>query len=327
MNTNVFDQLHSEGFISGDSYEKIQLQRNKALVSVHWEIKTLLYLGILLFSAGLGTLVYKNIDSIGHQITLLFIALVCTGCCYYCFKNKLPFSTGKVVAPNSFFDYVLILACCTFLTFIAYLQFQYNLFGNRYGLAIFFPMLLLFFYAYYFDHAGVLSMAIVNLAAWVGITITPLQVLTSNDFNTSPVIFTGIALGIFLMIIAWATRKMSIKDHFEFTYANFGTHILLISLLAALFHFEILNIIWFLSLVISSYFLYRKAVLNSSFYFVLVIAFYVYIGTSYVVLNFLDRLSGFNEGSLYAAFFYFIISGIVLALFLIRCNKKLKETC
>jgi hypothetical protein len=67
-------------------------------------------------------------------------------------------------------DYILLLGCLLLLILIAYLQFQYNVFGNRYGLATFIPMVLLFISAYYFDHIGVLTMAITNLAAWAGIT-------------------------------------------------------------------------------------------------------------------------------------------------------------
>ncbi|MEP7144671.1 MAG: DUF2157 domain-containing protein [Ferruginibacter sp.] len=325
MNSTVFDRLHAEGMISASSYAKIKLKQQNLLLSVHWELKTLLYLGVLMLSAGLGILVYKNIDSIGHQVILLLIALVCTGCFFYCFKNKLPYSTRKVSAPSSFFDYILLLACCTFIIFIAYLQYQYNLFGNRYGLAVFFPMALLFFSAYYFDHLGILSMAIANLAAWLGITVTPLQILSSNDFNNNTIIFTGLALGLLLMWIAWATKKRNIKKHFEFTYANFGTHIVLISCLAAMFHFNAIYVIWFLLLMGMTWVFYRKAMTDKSFYFILVITIYAYTGISYVVVVLLSYLSEHDLAPIYLGFLYFIISGIALILFLIRTNKKIRE--
>jgi len=326
MNSTVFDRLLAGGDISASSYAKIKSGQGEEPISVHWEIRTLLYLGVLLLTAGLGILVYKNIDTIGHQFILLFIALVCTGCFFYCFKNKLPFSTGKVAPPNSFFDYILLLGCCTFIIFIAYLQYQYTLFGNRYGLASFFPMLVLFFSAYYFDHLGILSMAITNLAAWVGITVTPMQILTSNDFDSSIIIFTGMGLGILLLSIAWATIKKSIKKHFEFTYANFGTHIILISCLAAMFHFSVSYIIWFLLLMGLVYFFYRKALADKSFYFILIITLYAFIGISYVVVELLSHIPSDGIGIIMLGFVYFIISAICLILFLIRTNKKLKTT-
>ena len=261
-------------------YEKIKLIEAQKLLSLHWEIKTLLYLGVMLLSAGLGILVYKNIDTIGHQAILLFLAIVCAASFFYCIKNKFPFSNLRVPAPNSFFDYLLLLACCTFITFIAYLQFQYNLFGNRYGLAVFFPMVLLFFAAYFFDHQGVLSMAIVNLATWLGFTVTPMQMLTNNDFNSATIIFTGLALGILLMLLAWVSNKKNIKAHFEFTYANFGTHAVLISCLAGMFNFSNIYLVWFLFLIGMLLYFYSKALKDKSFYFILVVTGYFYIGAT-----------------------------------------------
>ncbi|MEJ7588484.1 MAG: DUF2157 domain-containing protein [Ferruginibacter sp.] len=323
MDLMVLERLYAEGLISARSYERIKWKQAKGLLSVHWEIKTLLYLGVLLLSGGLGILIYKNIDTIGHQVILLFIALVCAGCFYYCFKKKLPFSPGKVTAPNTFFDYVLLLGCSTFIIFIAYVQYQYNLFGNRFGLACFFPMILLFFSAYYFDHLGVLSMAIVNLAAWMGLTVTPLEILTSNDFKSDTVIFTGLALGTLLTVMAWLTRHRNFKRHYEFTYANFGIHILFISTLAAMFHFTLIYLAWFLLLAVLAYLFYRKAIQEKSFYFILIITLYAFVGTSYVVLNILNQ---FGEGmaAVYLGFLYFIVSAIGLVLFLIRTNKKMK---
>lgn len=324
MNINLIEQLHEEGLISGDSYAKLKSKEEEGILSVHWEIKTLLYLGVLLLSAGLGILIYKNIDSIGHQFILLFIGLVCAGSFFYCFKNKFAFSIAKVRAPNAYFDYILLLACCTFITFIAYLQFQYNVFGNRYGLASFFPMLVLFLSAYYFDHLGILSMAIVNLGAWVGITVTPLQILASNDFNSTTIILTALGLGVFLILAAFVTKQRNFKKHFEFTYANFGTHIVMISCLAAMFHFTVLYVAWFILLLAIAFYFYKNALLDRSFYFIVVITLYVYIGLSYVIINILSYMTTFDLAPLYLGFLYFIVSGVGLVMFLIRTNKKLK---
>jgi hypothetical protein len=324
MDINVFEQLHQEGLLGGESLAEIKRRKEHPQVSVHWEIKILLYLGVLLLSGGLGILVYKNIDTIGHQAILGFIALVCAGCFYYCFKNKTAYSTEQVAAPNAFFDYVLLLGCSTFIILIAYLQYQYQLFGNRYGLASFFPMLVLFFSAYSFDHLGILSMAIVNLAGWLGITITPVKMLTSNDFNSGRIIYTGLALGIILLLLALVTRAKRIKPHFEFSYANFGTHILLISCLAAMFHFKSLYLVWFLLLAGLSYYFYQKAIREKSFYFILVTILYAFVGISYVVIQLLDKMTGNTMLMLYAGFLYFIVSGIGLVVFLMRTNKKLK---
>ena len=274
-----------------------------------------------MLTSGLGILVYKNIDTIGHQAILLFIALICAGSFVYCNKNKEPFATSRVASPNALFDYVLLLGCSMFIIFIAYLQYQYNVFGDRYGLATFFPMVVLFLSAYYFDHLGILSMAITSFGAWLGITITPLRILEANDFNSSRIIFTGLFLGALLIFIGWITRRKEIKSHFEFTYSNFGLHVLLISCLAAMFQFPYLP--WFLLLAGVVTFFYFKALKEKSFYFLLMISLYSYIAVSYVFINFLERTGG-GMGAIYLGFIYFIASAIGLVIFLININKKIK---
>ncbi len=324
MNYELFSKWYAEGLLSEDSFQKIKNQQTNRLFSLHWEIKTLLYLGVLLLTGGLGILVYKNIDTIGHQFILLFIALVCVGSFYYCFKRKLPFSTSRVASPNIVIDYLLILGCLSFIIFIGYLQFQYTIFGNHYGLATFIPMLLLFFSAYYFDHLGVLSMGITNLAAWMGIAVTPLQILKANDFNSETIILAGLLLGTLLIAAAILSDKKDLKRHFKFTYTNFGIHILFISCLSAMFHFEHVYFLWFLLLAGISWYFYLKAIADRSFYFMLVSTLYAYIGISYVFIRLLDMMGSFGMASLYFGIIYFIGSAIGLVIFLINMNKKIK---
>lgn len=321
----VFDQLYAEGLLSSSSFEKIKSQWANKLLSVHWELRTILYLGILLLSSGLSILVYKNIDTIGHQAVLIFIAIITIGGFYYCYKNKLPFSMMKVEAPNSFFDYLLLLSCLCFIAFIGYLQYQYHAFGYRFGLVTFIPMVTFLFCAYFFDHLGILSLGITNLAAWVGIAVTPADILKANDFNSPTIIITGLLLGIALVLIGKLTLMRNLKSHFAFTYTNFGMHIAFICCLAGLFYFNAVYLLWFLMLIGIAFYFYTVAVKNKSFYLLLVLTLYSYIGLCYVVFRFLFYQAS-SDGSFYAAFMYLILSAIGLIYFLIAMNKKIKKT-
>ncbi|OQP62860.1 hypothetical protein A3860_26475 [Niastella vici] len=324
MNIPLFERLHKEGLISDASLEQVKQRENSSLFSVHWELKTILYLGILLLTGGLGILIYKNIDTIGHQAILTAIGLLCVGCFYYCERKKLPFATTRVPAPNSFFDYILLLGCLTLITFITYLQVQYTAFGNAYGLATFIPMVILFFCAYYFDHLGVLSMAITNLAAWMGIAITPLSILQANDFDNSKIIFAGLLLGVALNAIAWASKQRNIKAHFGFTYINFGMNILFIACLAGMFHFSAYYVLWLLPLAGIVFYFYKRSLATASFYFLLMLTLYGYIGLSYVIIR-LILSTDLDLGTVCVALMYLILSGIGVVVFLIRMNKKLKH--
>lgn len=323
MHTQLFERLYKEGLISDAAFQKVKQKAGSRLFSIHWELKTILYLGILLLTGGLGILIYKNIDTIGHQVILAAIGLLCISCFFYCERKKRPFARTQVAAPNSFFDYILLLGCLTLLTFITYLQVQYTAFGNAYGLATFIPMVILFFCAYYFDHLGVLSMAITNLAAWMGVAITPLNIFHANNFANAEIIFAGLILGVALNAIAWGSKNKIIKAHFWFTYTNFGMNILFIACLAGMFHFDNLYLLWLLPLAGTVFYFYKRALATSSFYLLLMLTLYGYIGLSYVIIRFLAEEVN-NLGAIYLGLIYFIFSGTGMVMFLIRMNKKLK---
>lgn len=324
MNNQLFEQLYAEGIIGEASIQKIKEHQKSQLFSLHWEIKTLMYLAVLLLSGGLGMLIYKNIDSIGHNVILFFLSMICAGSFYYCFKHKAAFSIGKVLSPNTLFDYLLLLASLTFISIIGYLQYQYHFFGSRYGLATFIPMIVLFLTAYYFDHIGILSLAITNLAGWLGVTVTPLEILRENDFESARIIFTGIGLGALLIGLGILTNYKNIKKHFEFTYTNFGMHIFFISAIAAMFYFSNIYILWFVILLGIGFYFYSRAIKEKSFYMLLITTLYIYFALSYVVINFLFYMSWADLIPVYLGLIYFIASGFGLILFLIRTNKKFK---
>ncbi len=283
MHNETFQKLSEDGLISESEFITIQQFEKSKPVSLYWDLKTLLYTGIILLTSGVGILIYKYIDTIGHDVMITIIGLCWIICFLYCIKKAKPYSNLKTSSPNFWFDYILLLGCLLLLTLIGYIQFQYNVFGNRWGLATFIPMVLLFISAYYFDHLGVLSLAITNLAAWAGITATPLGLIKENDFGNAQIIYSGIVLGAGLIAFAFLSNRKNIKAHFEFTYKNFGTHILLISCLAGLFYFDTI-ILWFMLIAAAGAGLFRHSLHTRSFYFLVVTLLYFYIALSYVVI-------------------------------------------
>lgn len=195
MQNKILQTLLDTQCITPEQADQIQIEERNKPFSVHWELKTILYLGVLLLNTGLGLLIYLNIDTIGHQVVIALIAAACIACFWYANKHKAPFSFQKVESPSPYFDYIVLLGCFTFLILEGYLQYQYHVFGEKYGLATFIPMVLFFFVAYYFDHIGVLSMAITALGSWLGIAVTPMDIFQNNDFASARLIYTGIVLG------------------------------------------------------------------------------------------------------------------------------------
>jgi hypothetical protein len=251
------------------------------------------------------------------------IAVLTTVCFAYCLVNAKGYSNEKVESSKPLFDYILLLGCLLMLTFFGYLQFQYHVFGSRWGLATFIPMVLLFASAYYFDHIGVLSMAITNFAAWVGFTVAPLHIITDNNFKSDRLIYTGILLGCSLIAMSRVTFMRGIKPHFAFTYKNFGVHALFISLCAGLFSDGTVHLLWFIALAAAVVLLFQNARKENSFYFLIVSIVYGYTGLSYSVTSLLS--SGSNVLLFYVILLYFIFSGIALIQMLIKYNKILKQ--
>jgi hypothetical protein len=103
----LFKKLLEKGFISEAEFESVE-QRQHAPLSVYIELTSILSLGILLFTAAIGILVYKNIDSIGHVALITITAGMCIACFAWCIKKTHGYSNKKVESPTILF----ITSCC-----------------------------------------------------------------------------------------------------------------------------------------------------------------------------------------------------------------------
>lgn len=318
----IAQQLFDEQLISETSHQKINLYRGSKNFSLHAYIKLFLYLGVTLIASGLSILIYKNIETIGHAAIVIIIGLFSTACFTYCTLKKNNFSFEKVEAPNIWFDYVLLLGALLLLTLIGYLQFQFHLFGDQWGLATFIPFIILFFAAYYFDHIGVLSMAIVLFASWLGIAVTPVELFRNNDFESSRFIYTGVALSLLLATVAWLTNKFEFKKHLTFTYLNFALHIGFVASLCGLFT---LNMDWLWCIVMALFFIaaFKYAFAQKSFYVLLISVLYTYIGLSYIIIQ-IGQLITNGTSLAYLMLIYFILTAIMLIKYLREFKKEMQ---
>jgi len=180
--------------------------------------------------------------------------------------------------------------------------------------------------AYYFDHLGILNMAIANLAVWMGVSVTPKQLLLNSDFNSETIIYTYLVLGIILLTGAYLTQRLNFKKHFKFSYQHYGVHVAFIALLAGYFFYynSAFCFLWILGLFSLAWFIYCDAFQNQSFYFLLLVILYSYIAVSSLAARVFMQVQ--DEGALYLMLLYFIGSGIGLILFLVKLNKKLKTS-
>ncbi|MES2515409.1 MAG: DUF2157 domain-containing protein [Bacteroidota bacterium] len=317
------DQIYKDGHISEVQFSNIQSLETNKLFSIHWELRTILYLGILLLSAGIGILVYQNIDTIGHQAILAGIAAASLACFYFAGKNKMPYQNGKILHASPFFDYIVLLGVLLFALFVGYFQFQYSPFGEHYGILVFIPTILAFFMAYRFDHKGVLSIGITGLAGTFGLSISPRQLIDHNDFSDLSVIFTAIILGICLAAWAWFSDKKQIKKHFSFTYNNFALNLMCIALLAALFD-QGLKLISFLALAGVCFYFIRYALSQHSYLFLLLSVLYGYIGLTYSIFSLLFEIDNAGQGTFLIGMLYVMGSAAGVIILFLKLKKIVK---
>jgi hypothetical protein len=80
---SILQSFEQKGIISPEQSTVISEYENTKPFSIHYELRTLLYLGITLFTGGLGVLIYQNIDTIGHTVIVALIALITLACFGY----------------------------------------------------------------------------------------------------------------------------------------------------------------------------------------------------------------------------------------------------
>lgn len=321
MKIDIPNLLKEENLISSEQFDFITKNLVRAPFSIFWELRILLFIGVTLLSTGLGVLIYENIDTIGHKFIIGFIAVLSGACFWYCHKNKKPFTFQKVESASPVFDYVLLLGCLLFLTLEGYLQYQYQIFGEKYGLATIIPTSVFFFLAYYFDNKGVLGMAISGLALWFGIAFSPKDIFSGNNFKELRLILSGIGLGLTLIFAARQSIKEDFKKHFDFTYLNFGAHLVFISAILGMINFDF-KFPFVLVIGCFCFFFIYSAKQQQSFYFLLISVFYAYFTCTYLFSLVAERIDFAFE----MFFMYFIFSSGFIIYFLLNYKKFLKIT-
>ena len=217
--------LRASGALSDEAARRIADLESRAHLPLARELHALLYLGAALILAGVGATVKSRLDQIGPMTILATVGLAAALCFAYCFHRARPFAPGKVESPAVAFDYILYLGCGLVGVFFSYLEFKWKLLGSWWDLYLFGSGLLFAALAYRFDNRLVLSVALMNLAAWLGLRTGRWDFL---DTGGKPAL---IAYGAALIGAGIVSRSSELKPHFGDTFLTLGVHIGLMSLL------------------------------------------------------------------------------------------------
>ncbi|HSD07023.1 DUF2157 domain-containing protein [Flavobacterium sp.] len=318
-------KLFEQNTITKEQLQTIQAYKSLNLFSVHNELKFLLYISILMFTSGIGILIYQNIDTIGHVAILGLLLVVTVICFYFCFKNHEGFKKEEVAFPNPLYDYLVLTAVILSCTFVGYLQFQYQTFGTQYGLAILVPTIISLFCAYYFDNKSVLSIGITGMAAYLGLSVDPKHYFENEMFYNHALSYIGLAFGLALLLWTLYASKINLKKHFNLVYLTFSLHLIGIACMV-----NLCDDYWFpfgIVLGIAAYYFYNLSFQIKSISLFIFTVLYGFIGMNIFFVRFIDSLGLEDIFSvfIFTTPFYFVLIIIGFIKLIKHFNKKTSD--
>ncbi|MBW1655851.1 DUF2157 domain-containing protein [Flavobacterium quisquiliarum] len=321
--------LFEKDLITENQFEEIKAYRNLNIFSLNAELKLFLYLSVLLFTSGIGILIYENIDSIGHIAILSLLLIVIAVCLFYCFKNSKGFQKTETQFEHPVLEYLVLLANILTCIFIGYLQFQYKPFGEHYGLATLVPTIVSFFCAYYFDNRSVLTIAVTGLAAYVGLSVTPQDLLNNNDFYASESLsYSAVMLGVLLILWTIYSNRIALKTHFSLIFLTFALHIISIASISNLLnHYNLIWLIFAVVLAGSTFYFYKISYELKALSLYVFMIVYGYIGANIVLFRLFENV---DFSDIWELFFFllpaYFIGSIIMFIKLIKnFHKEIAE--
>jgi len=323
-------KLFERGLITENQFEEIKTYRNLNIFSLNSELKLFLYLSVLLFTSGIGILIYENIDSIGHIAILSLLLIVIVVCFYYCFKNSKGFQKEETTFEHPVLEYLVLAGNILTCIFIGYLQFQYKPFGEHYGLATLVPTIVSFFCAYYFDNRSVLTIAITGLAAYVGLSVTPQDIFndSNNLYASQNLSYSAVMLGVLLILWTIYSRRISLKVHFGLVFLTFALHIISIAAISNLTNYDMLTwMIFALVLAGSTYYFYKVSYDYKAMSLYVFMILYAYIGANIFLFRIFENVDFSQIWELFIFLLpaYFVGSIVMFIKLIKKFHKEIAE--
>jgi hypothetical protein len=315
--TFIADTLLRAGLIPASQHAKIGQREQHRLFSLNWELRAVLYFGLLLLASGLGLLVYENYAQIGRLAILGGIGGLCAASFGFAIWHRPPWTTDMARSRSALGDYALLLGCLLFLVLEGYAQYEYQIFGTRYGLVTLSPALLFLAVAYRFDHRGVLGMGLTALISWVGVTVRPLELYVRTNFFSGRVIVSALLLAALLIGAGLWLERQRIKAHFTDVWLTVAENLLFVALLGALFNFTDWHGLAVPGLIVACIGFDWLARRRRQLWLLVLASVYGYIGLTYLFFHYLAGDASPMTGSL-----YFLMSSVGLIIFLLRRRRQ-----
>ena len=215
------DRLRGEGVLTDTQSGLFGRVARRDLVSVRLEVRSALYMGVLLLTTGVGLFVKENHERIGPAAIGFAIGLAAAACLVWTWRRSAPFRWGEAASSHAAFDYVLLLGALLVATDLAYLETQLELLGPSWPWHLLAVAVFYGFLAYRFDSKMLLSVALASFAAWRGIAVR-LMGTSLGAGDPARLRIEALACGALFVALGVAAARRQRKPHFEDVYVNAG---------------------------------------------------------------------------------------------------------
>jgi hypothetical protein len=195
------------------------------LLSVHGELRALLYAGVLVITGGIGLLVQQNLDRIGPLAIAVALGLAAAAALYWVARTAPPFSWREVPSPNLAFDYILLLGVLLAAADLAWIEVEMSPLGAGWPWHLLIVAAGTGLAAFRFDSRVVFSLALSTFAAWRGVSASRLG--SALWRSGGAVRGNAVACGVLFVVLGFALVRARRKAHFEPTAVHLGWLLLL----------------------------------------------------------------------------------------------------
>lgn len=223
-------EMESQGILAGPAARHLGRVARGELLSVHYELRLVLYLGVLLTVAGVGLLVQQNLERLGPLTVAVGLGLAALACLGWAARRVPPFSWSEAASPDLAFDYVLLLGVLVAAADLAYVEAQFTPLGAGWPWHLLIVSLFMAAVAVRADSRVILSLALSTFAAWRGVSASLLERgLWSGEEGALRA--NAAACGVLFVVLGVVVLRAGLKPHFEPTLVHFGWLLILASLL------------------------------------------------------------------------------------------------
>ena len=118
--------IAKKGLLKRGQFDFLDAIDSNRIISLYSELRILLYLGITLFTAGVGYLVYENLGEIGHFVIMTSMAILIIAGFTFLQKKAKSFSPGLTEVEHPYFDYILLLVALLSVSLLAYVEVYFD---------------------------------------------------------------------------------------------------------------------------------------------------------------------------------------------------------